>query len=154
MGYAPIGQPVAHSPRAVSFSFLLVLSLPSPSPLFYCQAVKWMLAYCRAPLSNSLSCAGQVRGSAECDLAADETATQRQLARPPTAAPTTGRSFCSQVKWRALFIAKGQRISVLLMRNVCTSGHTTWEKKGKSRFSLKGQYSDNGTSSSRGRSQF
>lgn len=41
-------------PFSVSFSFPLILSLSFPSALSYCQAVKWMLAYFRALLSNSL----------------------------------------------------------------------------------------------------
>lgn len=86
------------SPSSVSFPF--ILSRPSPFSLYFCQAVKWMLAYFRALLSNSLSCAGQVRGSAECKLAADETSTQKQLARPPTVAWRSVASvlFTSQIQ--------------------------------------------------------
>lgn len=105
-----------------------------PSPLYYCQAVKWMLAYFRALLSNSLSCTGQVRGSAECNLAADETSTQKQLAWPPTIAWRATHLFCSQVKQRVLFISKGQnplcqRISDLLMWDVYTAGKERNRKK-------------------------
>ena len=131
---SPTTSPVTDSfsftdtlPFSVSFSPPLVLPLPSPSPLCYCQAVKWMLANFRALLSNTLSCAGQVRGSAECNLAADETSTLKQLVRPPTVDQGTERRLCSRVKWRVLFISKGQhprcqRISDLLMWCVYTAG--------------------------------
>lgn len=63
---------------------LLLQPLPSLLPLYYSQAVKWMLAYFRALLSNTLSCTGQICGSAECNLANATTSILKQLAWPPT----------------------------------------------------------------------
>lgn len=141
------------------FSFLLILSPPFPSPLYYCQAVKWMLAYFRALLSNSLSCAGQVCGSAECNLAADETSTLKQLARPPTVARWTERSGSVQESNGEYYLYPKvshppcQRISDLLMRDVYTADTPTPPKKRRRRRSrgravLKGQSWDAATSPS------
>lgn len=86
-------SPTLFFPHSLFLSFLSPLLFP-PS-LYYCQAVKWMLAYFKALLSNSLLCTGQVRGSAERDLAAYETSTLKQLAQPPTVARRTKRLFPS-----------------------------------------------------------
>lgn len=92
-----------HSPTFFPHSLFLSPTPPPllfPPSLFYCQAVKWMLAYFKALLSNSLLCTGQVRGSAERDLAAYETSTLKQLAQPPTVARRMMRlfSFTSQTE--------------------------------------------------------
>lgn len=89
-----------HWPTFFPHSLFLSLPLLLPPSLYYCQAVKWMLAYFKALLSNSLLCTGQVRGSAERDLAAYETSTLKQLAQPPTVARRMMRlfSFTSQTE--------------------------------------------------------
>lgn len=83
--------------------FVLVPSSQMDVGIFYSRVVQHSL---------SLSCAGQVRGSARRNLAVDETNAQKQLAQPPTIASRVAHLFCSQVKlggWGGvIYIQKGR----------------------------------------------
>lgn len=88
-----------------------LLLLPFPHPL--CVGAKpsngcWHILEPCCP-TCSLSCAGQVHGSAQCNLAVDETNAQKQLARSPTTASRAAHFFRSQVKSRGLFISRGAK---------------------------------------------
>lgn len=91
---------VSHLVSPFCLSLFPPLSLlPFPHPL--CIGAKpsngcWHILEPCCP-TRSLSCAGQVRGSARCNLAVDETNAQKQLARPPTIACRAAHLFRSQV---------------------------------------------------------
>lgn len=98
------------SPFCLSlFPPLLLLLFPHP----LCVGAKpsndcWHILEPCCP-TCSLSCAGQVCGLTQCDLAVDETKAQKQLARPPTIASSTAHLFRSQVKSGGLFISRGAK---------------------------------------------